>query len=707
MGLREATRDNLEARIQAAVEAGCALTSAVGSARNLLERVEVRDQTSDDLDELKGRLWCNLASTDLREKLNTAEALCVSLEKLNEGRSLLESVLRCEAATKQIQLLLEAEWHEHYYTYDTYTMDQLIVQAEEAKVNGSKLRDAKERLCAVRHRDDAERELRRAMRGLISNIDRAALEEALASARQARAHIDLIDEAEAKIQTLKSREGTAQQAVSTADQLEDVINKARADFSQLDIHTLHDALEAAQLTTTQLVELEVGAEERKRLEQLIEVGSELWRKGSGRADAEKHLREAMQGLRKHLNVEDIRRHLEVARDREAGIGLLEQAELLIEKLEERNQVQTRAIDAGHALSAVLGKRIVAHGLQEVLAEARDALRRALEIDLSEHETIKQQTVDSAGKLLQDARDRDDLEDSLQRLVGLSLEDIDRGQLEAELEQAKVFNAEKNEYVRINHQLIAGGQDKLESLNVRDEHIKKLRELLASAEDTEESIWIKRMEEILRKTSCMKLPQDLVRKAQRNLGKAKDRAKAKNDEEKRHREQEQRNRERASNGTPPPPTQPPRATTPPPHRAKDPGSSSSATGTPHPGAPADWKHTMAFIEAQTDRRWNLYNRGDFRMKPAAWEYCIREVFKAFPPRTMAEDAIERMLASLDTIEPLSNKILFTLKKALVIPYHPDKNRKEDDEEWASLAEHVTKVGNTLLDKYTPKVRAANR
>ena len=96
-----------------------------------------------------------------------------------------------------------------------------------------------------------------------------------------------------------------------------------------------------------------------------------------------------------------------------------------------------------------------------------------------------------------------------------------------------------------------------------------------------------------------------------------------------------------------------------------------------------------------------------MKPAAWEYFIREVFKAFPPRTMAEDAIERMLASLDTIEPLSNKILFTLKKALVIPYHPDKNRIEDDEEWASLAEHVTKVGNSLVDKYTKKVRAANR
>ena len=109
----------------------------------------------------------------------------------------------------------------------------------------------------------------------------------------------------------------------------------------------------------------------------------------------------------------------------------------------------------------------------------------------------------------------------------------------------------------------------------------------------------------------------------------------------------------------------------------------------------------FIEAQTDRRLM-----DIRLQHAAWEFCIREVLKAFPPRTMSEDAIESRLPSLDSIEPLSRKGLFVLKFALtcINPYHPDKIHKEDDEEWACLAEYVTRVGQNLLDIYAAKVRA---
>ena len=71
--------------------------------------------------------------------------------------------------------------------------------------------------------------------------------------------------------------------------------------------------------------------------------------------------------------------------------------------------------------------------------------------------------------------------------------------------------------------------------------------------------------------------------------------------------------------------------------------------------------------------------------------------------MTSDAMKARMDSLDSVRPLSVDVWKTLQKSLVVPYHPDRNRKEEDEEWAALAEAVTKMANGLIDEYKKKIK----
>jgi hypothetical protein len=50
------------------------------------------------------------------------------------------------------------------------------------------------------------------------------------------------------------------------------------------------------------------------------------------------------------------------------------------------------------------------------------------------------------------------------------------------------------------------------------------------------------------------------------------------------------------------------------------------------------------------------------------------------------------------------VLDAIKRALVVPYHPDKHRNEANVAWASVAESVTKLANHLNDTYKKRLQA---
>ena len=86
-----------------------------------------------------------------------------------------------------------------------------------------------------------------------------------------------------------------------------------------------------------------------------------------------------------------------------------------------------------------------------------------------------------------------------------------------------------------------------------------------------------------------------------------------------------------------------------------------------------------------------------MQLPAWHHFLLAVYTHFPPRSLSPGDCAAEAAQVQAIAAAGAPwvILRSIRRALVL-YHPDKNRPaEHGQEWAAMAEELSKMASQLL------------